>query len=497
MIPVVALHASPAAAGTVAAGIRFYADIKARRYSAAVIEGRRFLSAHPHDDAFAVDLGFAYLHARVPGPARALLANRDAYLRAHPAAASLWLALSYHDSEAREYQTAVADAEQFLRYQPNDKAGIAQRNAAIEQSIYAALDANDLNAARELAARYDAILAADPNARKIFAALFYATAKSGDQRGALAYGRRYRMLSPQDAAFGVDLAYAELKVGDVKAAREIAQSDEPYLRAHPDAARLWMSLAYRAADARNYALAIADADRYLAIMPSDAQAHAQRAQFAYDLWGGPHQTTYGYAYYDSRFADTFAGIDHTITLAPARGIQPYLLAHITDDTRSGAPGSPQIYADDALIVDAGLRLALSPNVMLFAAGGEGIGLRGQHAEADLRYGGTVHAQWGTPSRGLTTVDASAASYSRYGGNAIAYYDVIHTFPGPAVRPLVGINGGFDTHRVFGNRYVEGLYGLELSAGALRWRIYGVDGYYLGAGPQARYATLRAMLIAGF
>jgi len=525
----------------------FYTDVKAGRYDRAITIGSRYLAAHPHDNAFAIDLAYAYLKLGKWDAVRSILLARGDYLETHPDAASIWLALSFNDSDEKQYRAAIADVDHYLRYKPDDAQAWRQRGYAVaaltpatpapvaapDESVlfyndvtagkydealphgrsyltanpknasfavdlaYAYIQAKDPDGAAALAKQYATYVNADPNGVKLLPALFYAYQTEGKLQSALVYGDRYLALQPGDDGFAMDLAYAELKAGDLARVRAIIAARAPYLRTHPDSAKLWLELSYRAADAKDYNDAIADVDTYLALQPGDASAKAQRAAFAGDAWGGPRATTFATTYYDGRFNDEFLSLDQIYTLAPSHGIQPYVAAHLSEDARSGAPGSPQIYSDNALVTDAGLRATIAPHLTAFVEGGAGIGLRGQGTISDLRYGALYGRQWGNAPYGFTSVDASAGLYSRYAGNTIGYYDVIHGFPGKAARPLVGINGGLDSHNVFGNDFVEGLYGIEIGNGAVRYRILGVEGWYLRtAHKQANYSSLRAMIVLG-
>jgi len=310
---------------------------------------------------------------------------------------------------------------------------------------------------------------------------------------------KYLALHPDEDAFAMDLTYAELKEGNLAEARAIVATRESYLRAHPAAAKVWLDFSYRDADAKRYAEAIADVDTYLSIQPDDSEARAQRAAYAGDRSGGPRQSMFGYTYYDSRFDDTFLGVDQTYALSSHQRVQLYIAGHLGEDMRSGAPGTPQIYSDDALITDLGVRGSLTPNITAFAEAGFGIGLRGQGTITDARYGVLFGHQWGGLPHDMTTVDASVAVYSRYAGNTIAYYNVLHVFPGRHVRPLLGLNGGLDSHSVFGNNFVEGIYGLQAGNSSVSYRLVGVEGEYLTRGTirvQPAYSGLRAMLVFG-
>lgn len=527
---------------------RFYSDVRAGDYGRAVPDGAAYLCAHPHDDAFAIDLSYAYLHLNDLAQARAVLQGRGAYFAKHRAAAAVWLALSYRDSDERNYREAIADVDRYLRYDPDAAAAWRQRDLAAAalhpaptpaagsdaatsfyQDVaqkryaeaadvgssylaahpqdaafaidlaYAQVNAGRLAAAGALADRYDAYLTANPAHASILAALFYAYQRRGDTERALQYGETYLALVPSDDAVAADVAYAQAGAGHTARARELLLAHAGYLRTHPSAAKAWMAIAYREAAEKRYVQAINATDRYLALVPSDAQARAQRAAFVDERWGGPRQTLFGYVYNDTRFADTFAGIDEAYTLASSGGLRVYAAAHLREDTRSGAPGSPQIYSDDALVADLGIRESLGAYLAAYAEGGAGFGLRGQGTVGDARYGLLYSRGWNGPGASRTSVDASAAVYSRYAGNAIAYYQILHTFTGRGVRPLIGLNGGFDSQRVFGNNYLEGLYGVELGDGRLALRLLGVEGLYLtrGAFPaRPAYSSFRAMLVFG-
>ena len=522
----------------------FYRDVKAGQYARAVTEGRAYLASHPQNDAFALDLAYAYLKLGEREAARNVLLARGAYFEKHPDAATIWLELSYQDSTAKEYRQAIADADRALRYRPDDAAAWKQRDAAASaltppppddsvlfyQAVaanrysdalplgvrylashpangafavdlaYAYLQVKDLPAATELANRYAGFISSDKNAAKLLAALFYAELASGATDRAIFYGEKYRALRPDDEPFAMDLTYAQLKAGNLAAARTILAAHESYLRTHPDAAKVWLDLGYRDADAKEYSQAIADVDVYLSIHPGDSSALAQRTVYVNDLRGGPRETLYGYTYYDSRFHDTFFGADQSYVLSQGRGPQLYFAAHLSEDLRSGAPGSPQIYNDDALITDLGIRQSITPNLSAFIEGGAGIGLRGQGTISDVRYGFLYSQQWGKALNGTTTINASAVLYSRYAGNAIMYYNVLHAFPGRSLRPLIGLNGGLDSHSVFGNNYLEGLYGVETGTSALTFRVVGVEGTYLTRGTvptQPAYSGVRASIIFGF
>jgi len=519
---------------------RFYAAAKSKQYAQAVAYGQRYVSANPHDDAFALDLAYAYVALGRPNDARALLYGREAYLQAHPQNAVIWLDLAYQDSAAKRYVRAIDDADQYLQFVPGDGKAAAQRAVDVaavtpptpdpSTLFYAAVRAGDYARAlpygtqylgehpsdnafamdlafAEISAKHpDAAAAiayprmdyirANAKATTLLASLFYAYSDAGQLDAAVQYGDQYLALVPNDDAFALSLAYADLSLGRVAQARAIVAQRESYLRAHPQAASIWMDFSYKAAAAKQYRNAIADVDTYLAIRPGDASAKDQRAAYVDAIWDGPRYQNYGYAQYEGRFEDVFFGFDQTYALAPGR-VQPFAELDLTEDTRSGAPGAPQIYSDNALIADVGLRTHFGPYVTGFAEAGAGIGLRGQGTITDLRYGLRYFQQWGARNKPYTQVSASTGIYSRYGGNAIGYYQVLHDFGGKTIRPVVGINGGLDSHNVFGNNFIEGFAGAQTGTNDLTFRLVQVQGTYLTRGldpsPKAPYSTIRGTL----
>jgi Tetratricopeptide repeat len=526
---------------------RFYRAVKQKDYTAAIAYGTQYLAANPQADPFAIDLAYAYFSAGDFAGARAILQDRDAYLRAHPQQATLWLDLAYKEGAARHYVRAIDDLDTYLQYRPGDATALRQRAydvaavtpaarptpdpaslfyADVKAEKYdeavalgrAYLTANPNNdafaidvafaeisakwpaAAAEIAQSRIAYIRATPKAAALLAALFYAYDADRTMESAVGFGDQYLALRPDDDAFAIDLAYADLNLGRIAAARTIASARVAYLRANAAKAKIWMAIAYKEANAKDYRGAVNDTDTYLALQPDDAAAKAQRVAWVNTIWGGPRYQNFGYAQYESRFQDTFFGVDQTYALAPAAKVQPYAALYLTEDLRSGPPGSPQIYSDNALIADLGLRSHFGPYVVGFLEAGAGIGLRGQGTITDLRYGARYFQQWGARAQPYTTVNASAAFYSRYGGNFIGYYTAIHDFGGKTIRPLIGINGGLDSHNVFGNNYIEGLAGFQTGTNALSFRLVQVEGTYLTRGlnpaPKAAYSGIRASVFFG-
>lgn len=526
----------------------FYRAVAAKRYRDAAVAGRRYLNAHPQEAAFAFDLAYAYFNLGRFDDARRTIQSRDAYLRGHPRSASIWLDLAYKDGDAKRYRQAIAEIDRYLRFRPGDEAAKRQRAddvaalnpapaasppavvpddgarfyAAVAERhfedallygqrylkdhpdndgfaidlAYAFISAGRVDAAAEIAEQRAAYIRTHGDASALLAALFYAFNQRKSASAAVSYGERYLELRPGDDAFAMDLAYAELGLGNVTRAREIVASRVSYLRAHPDSASIWLAFSYKEADAKRYRAAISDVDTFLQFRPGDRAAKQQRAAYVDDIWSGPRFQSFGYSQYEGRFSDAFFGLDSRYTLAPGV-VQPYVASHIVSDIASGAPGTPQIFSDNAVIFDTGVHIRLSPYAAFFGEGGVGIGTRGQGTISDLRYGFLYSQRWG--NRAFTEMDASAVVYSRYKGNFISYFTLLHEFGSKKVRPIVGIDGAFDAKSIFGNNFVDGFAGVQLGTDAVALRLLTVNGLYLTRGlPVQRmgYSTFRAMLIFG-
>jgi len=526
----------------------FYRAVAAKQFGEAVAVGQRYLNAHPKEDAFAFDLAYAYFNLGRFDDSRRVIAARDAYLRAHPQSASIWLDLAYKDGDAKRYREAIAEIDRYLRFRPNDKAAKQQRAddvaalspapaespAAAEQDdsdrfyaavtarhfddalvygqrylkdhpesdafavdlAYAYISAGRLDAAIEIAEKRAPYIRTHKEADGLLAALFYGLNERKSTSAAVAYGERYLEQRPDDDGFAMDLAYAELALGNLAASRSIVATRAAYLRSHPDSAAIWMDFSYKEAEAKQYRAAISDVDTYLQFKPTDASAKQQRAAYVNEIWSGARFQSYGYSQYEGRFSDNFFGVDSRYMLAPGI-VQPYVANHIVGDLESGAPGTPQIYSDNGIIFDTGLNIRLSPYASFFGEGGFGIGTRGQGTISDLRYGFNYSQRWG--NHALTEMDASGVIYSRYNNNFISYFTLLHLFGGKRVRPIAGIDAALDEKAVFGNNYVDAFAGVQLGTDALAFRLLTVNGFYLTRGfpaPQMGYSTLRATLIFG-
>jgi tetratricopeptide (TPR) repeat protein len=366
--------------------------------------------------------------------------------------------------------------------------------------------------------------------------LFYLSVNVERYDEAIEYGRAYLAAHPENDAFAIDLADAELsakklddardilikrlayvaehpasaglffdlaraylaadRIGD---ARALVVTQRAYLEGHKDAAQIWLDVSLKDAAAANWRDAYDDLGAYLRYFPGDDNARQARAAYLSAEWNGPRLQSYGYGLYEGRFSDGFFGADTQYVLA--RGVvQPYLANHIVADVRTGAPGSPQTFSDNAVIFSTGLRAKLNPYAFLFAEGGAAVGTRGNGTVTDLRYGLYYSQRWG--SQAYTEVDVNAATYTRYGNNFITYTSAYTMWGGflgsKLIRPIVGVNVGLDEKSVYGNNFAESFGGIQIGNDALSVRLVDAAGLYIQrSGPAQRpYSTFRALIVFG-
>lgn len=257
---------------------------------------------------------------------------------------------------------------------------------------------------------------------------FYADVAQKRYALAVRDGRSYADAHPEDLHFALDYAYALCSASQTARARTLLLR----LAASPDAQ---VSAAARA---------------QLAVLPP--QPVEQR----------PAVSVYGYAEPDSRYADTFYGLQIRRDLS--RGaIRPLLTLQLTGDTRSGPPETSPVFSTDTLFAGAGLHAPLAPGLDLRIAAGPGFGLRGQRSEGELRtelsfwraFGaGGEHAQ--------TSIGSTAFYYSRFAGNVMTYTSLTHTVPiARGMTALAGVNASTDTKGLSYNNYAEVFGGLEV------------------------------------
>jgi hypothetical protein len=263
-----------------------------------------------------------------------------------------------------------------------------------------------------------------------------------------------------------------------------------YIALKPDDDRAKLERAYALLAAGDTAQAHA-ALVALSTSPSADIAAAAKAQLAAGSASGGRPTrfdAFGYAFNDSRFHDTFYGLDLRYALATTR-IEPYVAFHLSNDAKaSSLPASEILNA---------------PIVYAFVEGGEAQSLLTGHAETDLRYGLLLSTRLGAGGyKPQTQIDASLVHYSRY-VNTIFYADVAHDFyiGSKVVRGLVGTNLALDTSRAFYNNAVEGFAGLQVRKGLFTFRLEATGGTYLGRGidlpAQRTYTSLRPEVLFGY
>ncbi|MDQ2680140.1 MAG: hypothetical protein M3Y21_03835 [Candidatus Eremiobacteraeota bacterium] len=317
-----------------------------------------------------------------------------------------------------------------------------------------------------------------------------------------------------------------------------------YLRYMPKDAQSRLSLAYIDSSSGNHTAALSDLDSVLALRPADQQALLQRAYELAALQRGKEAlagfrelenspdasvaktarvevvaaassnnpsvergSVYGYVQNESRFADTFYGVDARYDLKYPVGsaIVPYVILHYSNDTRSGVPGQSEIFNDNAAVLDGGLRKPIGNYAYIFIEAGQSVGLRGQRSFAESRYGVAYSREFGAAGQSAShsALDGSVAAYSRFGGNPIAYVTLEHDFKLAAkLRAEAGLNLGLDGKRKYFNNYLEGFAGLQVPLGPnVAIHLDRVYGSYLARGTNrdvpGTYSSTRALLTFGF
>jgi tetratricopeptide (TPR) repeat protein len=337
--------------------------------------------------------------------------------------------------------------------------------------------------------------------------------------------------SPAPAPFTT--GYALLAQGNLSAARADFEAE---LKLHPDVATAWRQLGYIDHSLNDHAAAVAAIDRYLALMPNDEAAKLDRA---YEVAAGnsPAQAraafaalqsssdpavaakaraqvaamtpakpanfeSFGYAENESRFHDTFFGLDARYRLADGP-IEPYVALHFTDDAKASSVPATTILNDDAIVLALGLRTEIAKNVDAFVEGGQAQSLLTGVSESDLRYGMQSSARYGSGgTHAQTQIDWSLARYSRY-TNTIGYATVAHDFSIGAgvLRGVAGSDLALDTSRAFYNNYLDGFAGVQVRRGTVTLRVVGVAGDYLSRGIspplQRAYTSVNAVLLFGY
>jgi len=194
------------------------------------------------------------------------------------------------------------------------------------------------------------------------------------------------------------------------------------------------------------------------------------------------------AEYDSQFDDAIFEADARRDFVYYGPIVPYADLIVAFDTQSTVAGLSELNNENAVIPSVGVRYPIGEFEYgeLFAQAGYSFGLRGQLSFPETRYGFDYARDYGVSYQSAYPhgeVAAEIADYSRFSGNVIgeveSYYDARLT---PWLRPIVGSDLGFDTHREYGNNYIEGYAGFMVPLSPVfDFRFVGVAGTYLSRG----------------
>jgi hypothetical protein len=208
--------------------------------------------------------------------------------------------------------------------------------------------------------------------------------------------------------------------------------------------------------------------------------------------------------YDSQFADVLFDVDARRDLVVYGTIVPYADLIVAADTQTTEAGLSELYNENAVIPSFGVRYPFGEFEYgeLFAQAGYSFGVRGQLSYPETRYGFDYSRDYGASYRSAYPhgeVAGELVDYSRFSGNIIgevqAYYDAQAT---PWLRPILGSDLGFDTHRDYGNNYIEVYGGFMVPlSNVFDFRFVGVDGVYLSRGVDrpspAGYSGIRLTL----
>ena len=427
--------------------IAFYADVRAKRLDAAVAEGALVLKRDPADDAFALDYAYALLADHRSDAATALLGRlKDSRIATVRAAAQRQLAAQAPPPQPVLPPVAPASPPPFT-------------------------DAYELLAGGDLAASRTAFLAAlveHPDDSAAWRQVSYIDFILKDRPGQIAALDKYIALVPDDDKAKLERAYALL--GEGNTARGTAELAALTHSSDPDVAT------------------------------------AAKAQLAAGTGSGGKPVrfdAFGYGLQESRFHDTFYGLDAHYYLANT-AVQPYVAFHFTNDAKASSVPANEILNDNVAIVSLGLRTKITPIMYAFVEGGDAQSLLTGNTETDLRYGVLLSTKLGAGGfKSQTQIDASLTHYSRY-VNTIMYADVTHNFyiGSNLIRGLVGADLAEDTSRAFYNNSLDALAGLQAHRGGLfTYRVFADVGTYLPRGSglpvQRTYSSINLEVLFGY
>jgi hypothetical protein len=428
----------------------FYADVRAKRYEAAIVEGALAHKHDPADERFALDYVYALFNAHRPVQATAILEHlKNSRLPAVRTAAQRQLAAQA--PEAAPAEAAILPPTSSASPPPFTNA-------------YELLASGDMASSRDA---FIATLADHPENAPAWRQLSYIDFVLHDRPGMIAALDHYIALMPDDDRAKLERAYALLAAGNVVAGRAALVA--------------------------------------LSHSPTAEVADAAKAQLAAGsgIGGRPARLdAFGYALNDSRFHDTFYGLDVRYALATTR-IEPYLAFHFSNDAKASSLPASEVLNDNVAILALGLRTKLTPILYAFVEGGEAQALLTGRIQTDLRYGLLLSTRLGSGGfKPQTEIDASLTDYSRY-VNTIFYANVAHDFyiGSKVVRGVVGTNLALDTSRAFYNNAAEGFAGVQVRSGPFTFRLIATGGTYLGRGidppAQRTYTSLRPEVLFGY
>ena len=430
--------------------IAFYADVHAKRYGAAVAEGALVLKRDPADDRFALDYAYALLSDQRVAAATALLGRLK-------------------DSQVASVRDAAQRQLAAQAPPPQPAQPVLPPTASASPPPFT--DAYELLAGGDLAASRTAFLAdlADhPDDSAAWRQVSYIDFIIKDRPGQIAALGKYIALVPDDDKAKLELAYALLGAGQT-AQGKVALTALTH-SSDPDVA---------------------------------TAAKAQLAAGAGSAGKPARFDAFGYGLNESRFHDTFYGLDAHYYLATTP-IEPYIAFHFTNDAKASSVPANEILNDNVAIVSVGLRTKITPIMYAFVEGGDAQSLLTGNTETDLRYGLLLSTRLGAGGfKSQTQIDASLTHYSRY-LNTIMYADVTHNFyiGSNLFRGLVGIDLALDTSRAFYNNALDALAGVQAHRGGLfTYRVYADLGTYLPRGidlpVQRSYTSINLEVLFGY
>lgn len=425
----------------------FYADVHAKRFDAAVAEGALVLKHDPANDAFALDYAYALLSDHRTEAATAVLERLK-------------------DSPTASVRTA---ARRQLAAQTPPAQPVLPPAAAAPPPPFT--DAYELLAGGDLPGSRTAFLAGlvqHPDNSAAWRQLSYIDFILKDRAGQIAALDKYIALVPGDDKAKLERAYALLGAGDMS----LANAELTALTHSSD--------------------------------PGIATAASAQLAAGAGTGGKPVRfDAFGYGLNESRFHDTFYGLDAHYYLA-STPVEPYVALHFSNDAKAGSVPVNEVLNDNVVILSAGVRTKVTPITYVFIEGGEAQSLLTGNTQTDLRYGALLSTLLGAGGfKPQTQIDASLTHYSRY-LNTIMYADVSHNFyiGSNLVRGFVGANLALDANRLFYNNTLDALAGLQIHrGGAFTFRAFADVGTYLPRGialpAQRTYSSFNLEVLFGY